>query len=519
MALDGLFLHHLIDEIREEIRDKKIFTINAISDTDYAFYLSNKKTLFISLNPSHSYLLMTDKRDYLSSSSLLSTYFKKHIEGGIIKDINQYENDRLVIIDIDAFDDLGYVVKYKMYLELMGKNSNLIITDKDDIIQEAIKKSYLTDSHLIKNGLKYEIIKDDKINPFKSDDNVSPQSLQGVSKQVIQEIEEYSLSEVLKYEVKPTLIENDKTIFYCFDLKSIYGKRTYFDSLSKLLEYYYEEVQKTSNDSQDLIRTKKYLNKELEKAKNKLEKQKLELELAKDNDTLIKYANLLKANFHLIKAYSKSITLFDFETKQNIEILLNPKLKPNENIDAYFNKIKKNKRAIITLDEKIKETEKEIDYLSSNLTYLDFSKTNDLKEIMQELGLKKIQMKKVRPHLSYYLDNDGNKYYFGKNNVQNNYLTNEFASINDYWFHAKSIPGSHVILKGELNENTIKIASNIAAYYSKAKDSVHVCVDYTLVKWVKKIKGEIGSNVIYTHEKTYYADPSLDFINNNAKLN
>ena len=519
MALDGLFLHHLINEIREDIKDKKIFNIIAISDTDYAFYLSNKKTLFMSLNPSHSYLLITDKRDYLSSSSVLSTYFKKHIEGGIIKDINQYENDRLAIITIDAFDDLGYVVKYKLYLELMGKNSNLIITDENDIIQEAIKKSYLTDSHLIKNGIKYEAIKDDKINPFKANNDVSPQALQGISKQLLQEIEEYSLSDILKYEVKPTLIENDKTIFYCLDLKTIYGKKTYFDSLSNLLEYYYEEIQKTSNDSQDLIRTKKYLNKELEKAKNKLEKQKLELEIAKDNDTLIKYANLLKANFHLIKAYSKSISLFDYETNQNIEIALNPKLKPSENIDAYFNKIKKNKRAVITLDEKIKETEKEIEYLNANLTYLDFSKTGDLKEIMQELGLKKIQMKKVKPHLSYYIDDDGNKYYFGKNNVQNNYLTNEFASINDYWFHAKSIPGSHVILKGELNDKTLSIAANIAAYYSKASASIHVCVDYTLVKWVKKIKGEIGSNVIYTHEKTYYADPSLDFINNNAKLN
>ena len=519
MAFDGLFLHHLINEIREDIIDKKIFTINSISDTDYAFYLSNKKTLFISLNPSHSYLLINERKDYLTSSSILSLYFKKHIEGGIIKNIYQYENDRLAIIEIDAFDDLGYIVKYKLYLELMGKNSNLIITDKDDIIQEAIKKSYLTDSHLIKNGIKYEPIKDDKINPFTSSNDINPYNLQGLSKQIIEEINEYGLNEVLNYEIKPCLIENDKTMFYCLDLKTIYGKRTYFESLSKLLEYYFDVVRKASSDSQDLISTRKYLNKEIEKAKNKLEKQRMELDEAKNNDELIKYANLLKANFHLIKAYSKSISLFDYESNQEIEIPLNPKLKPNENIDYYFNKIKKNKRAVLVLDEKIKETEKEIEYLNTNLTYLDFSKTNDLKEIMQELGLKKIQMKKVKPHLSYYLDNDGNKYYFGKNNVQNNYLTNEFASISDYWFHAKSIPGSHVILKGELNENTIKIASNIAAYYSKAKDSVHVCVDYTLVKWVKKIKGEIGSNVIYTHEKTYYADPSLDFINNNAKLN
>ena len=129
-----------------------------------------------------------------------------------------------------------------------------------------------------------------------------------------------------------------------------------------------------------------------------------------------------------------------------------------------------------------------------------------------------MQAKNTKPHIAKYVDSDGNTYYFGKNNTQNNYLTHVFASSSDYWFHAKSIPGSHVILKGELTEKSMQIASNIASYYSKAKDSYHVCVDYTLVKWVKKIKGEYGSNVIYTHEKTTYSDPSIDFIEKNAKL-
>ena len=517
MALDGLFLHNLINEVKNDVVGKKIYRIIPINDTDYAFYLSNKKTFLISASPSHSHIRISDK-DFLASNAILANYFSKHLQGAVFTDIYQYENDRLVTICLDGIDELGYVLKYKLYLELMGKNSNLIVTNSDDIILEAVKKSYLTDAHLIKTGVKYEALKDDKLNPYKQENDCDPSLLQGVSRQAMQEIKEVGLSTFLKYETKPVLIKNDKYIFYYTDLKSIYGERTYFDSLSNLLEYYYEDIQKQTSDSQDLINTKKYLNKELEKAKNKLEKQKIELENAKNTKTLEKYADLLKANFYLIKPYTEKIDLVDYETQETITIPLNPKLKASENIESYYNKIKKNKRTIDILSNQIKETEKEIEYYSDNITYLDYSKIGDLKEIMVELGLRKAATKKTKPHLAKYVDADNNIYYFGKNNFQNNYLTHEFAHANDYWFHAKSIPGSHVILVGELNEKSISIAANIAAYYSKARESIHVCVDYTLVKWVKKIKGELGSNVIYTHEKTAYADPSLDFINSHAKL-
>ena len=237
-----------------------------------------------------------------------------------------------------------------------------------------------------------------------------------------------------------------------------------------------------------------------------------------DNETLEKYANLLKANIYQIKPYMDKISVVDYETGDNVLIPLNPKLKPSENIESYYNKIKKNKRTVIALTQTIEQTKQDINYYNENISYLDYSKIGDLKEIMVELGLRKPAAKNTKPHISKYIDGDGNIYYFGKNNVQNNYLTHQFASINDYWFHVKSIPGSHVILKGELNEKTIDIASNIAAYYSKASKSSHVCVDYTLVKYIKKIKGEKGSSVTYTHEKTAYADPSIEYINKNAKL-
>ncbi len=512
MALDGLFLHHLINEVKDKIEGKMIYKVISINDTDYLFSLSNKLNLLISVNPSHAHIRITNT-NYVQSNSLLSLYMHKHIDGGIITNISQYHNDRLAIITITNKDELGYQKEYKMYLELMGKNSNLIITDNNDIILEAVKKSYLTDEHLIKTGIKYIPLEDNKINPFNilNFNDYDLFNLQGLSKQVVNEISILGLENIIKREIKPILIQGSKTIFYCFDLESIEGKRTYFNSLSECLEYYYDNILKTTNDSLDLANTRKFIIKEIEKLENKLEKQKIELENAKDNESLEIKANLLLSNIHLIKSFSTEIKVINYyDNNKEITIELNPNLSASENVNGYFNKIKKNKRAVISLSKTIQDTANDIDYFKANLAYLDFLKAGDLKEMMIELGLRKLTLKNVKPHISRYQDEFGNIYFYGKNNTQNNYLTHTLAHNDDYFFHVKNIPGSHVILRGELNEQSIQTAADIAAYYSKVSDSIHVCVDYTLVKWVKKIKGEKGSFVTYTHEKMAFSDPSID---------
>lgn len=520
MALDGLFLHYLIDEIKESTEGKKIYRIVSINDTNYLFVLSSKINLLINVNPGNSHIRLTNK-EYMPSSSILSVYLKKHIEGGIINSIKQYNNDRVVIINIFSKDELGYKKEYNLILELMGKNSNLIITDENFVILEAIKKSYLTDEHLIKTGIKYKFINDNKINPFTIIENnyYDVNNLQGLSKQAINEINESSLNEFLNRKVIPTLISNNKNIFYYTDLFSIDGNKTYFKSLSDLLEHYYDNIQKNLNENQDLINTKKYLEKELDKLQNKLEKQIIELNKAKDVSKLEHEANLLMANIYKIKPYTSSLEVNDYENNNElITLQLNPNLNASENVNAYFNKIKKNKRTIVSLSKTIEQTKKDINYYQESLTYLDYSKLGDLKEIMIEFGLRKAPVKNQKPRISRYVDAEGNTYFFGKNNVQNNYLTHTLASKDDYFFHVKNIPGSHVILRGELNEQTIKTASNIASLYSKASNSIHVCVDYTQVKWVKKVNGQKGSFVTYTHEKMYFSDPNMEELNKTCKL-
>ena len=207
-----------------------------------------------------------------------------------------------------------------------------------------------------------------------------------------------------------------------------------------------------------------------------------------------------------------------YNNNEPITIPINTKISVNENINYYYDKYKKNKRAIDIITNTIEDTKNDILYYEDLLSQLQFTTTNDLKELMVEVGIKKPSKMKQKPHILKYTLKDGSIVMVGKNNIQNNYLTHTLAFKNDYFFHVKNAPGSHVILRGELTKENIEIAGAIASYYSKLNTGINVCVDYTQVKWVKKVKGNKGSFVIYTNEKNVFSNPSLEFINNNTTL-
>ena len=516
MPFDGLFLHKLVEEL-DSLKGSRIYKINSITENEYQFVLSNKETLYFSISPQNYHIRKT-KMKFLSSNTNLSLFLKKHIEGAIINSFSQHNNDRILLIDVTGSTDLGYEVKYRLVLELMGKYSNFIILDENGIILEAAKKTYLTELHPIQVKLKYEYPDSTKINPFSIDASNYPiNNLEGLCKLVQDEISEYGLNEVINRETKPVIFEGSKTVFYCFDIFNASSSRLYFSTLSEMLEHFYTTLSKEQSKSIDEQNTIKFINKEITKLINKKEKQLLELENAKRYPEIELQANLLLANIHNVKSYMNEITVNNFYgNNEEITIPLNTKISINENINFYFNKVKKAKRAITSITNAIIDTENDIKYYEDLLSQIDHVTTSDLKEVMVEVGLKKETMRNKKPHILKYTDKYGNIIFVGKNNIQNNYLTHTLASKDDYFFHTKNIPGSHVILRGELNEETIKLASVIAAYYSKASNSKAVCVDYTQVKWVKKVKGTKGSFVIYTHEKNAFADPGIDYITANT---
>jgi len=517
MSIDGVFLHFLLEEIKPQIIKKRINKILSINENDFVFILPYRKKLLITLNSNGAHFRMTE-RDYIASNTSLSSFFKKHIEGSIINDIKQYNNDRIITISLTNTDELGYYIHYNIILELMGRHSNLIITDENYIILEAVKKSFLDDERIIQIKAEYEYLESNKTNPFATEESGQFTSFEGVSRLLNNEfnfVGDYK--KVLAREVNPTIIKNNnKANIYIFDLKHLEGERMHLNTISELLEYYFVNTVQEVNQNHDLKRLYNLINKEITKLEKKINKQKLELKQAHENLKYEQIANVLASNIHKVKPHQKQITAFNFYTNENITIDLKDDIPINENINYYFNKYKKAKRTLHFLQKTIENTKKDIEYYKLLYKQTDASDINDLKDIFFEVGISNPPQKNLKPKILTFTDKAGNKILVGRNNRQNEYLTHTLANKNDYFFHVVGYPGSHVVLKGELNEKTIKLAATAAVTYSKMKAGVSV--DYTLVKRVKKVKGQKGSFVTYTHQKSTHANPDLEFLKKHLTL-
>lgn len=519
MAFDGVFAHYLIKEIKDGIINKRISKVIAINDTDYAFYLSNKKALVLSADKNFSHFRLSDK-DFIHTDNHFGNILKKYFQSSFITNIIQFNNDRIISISVDKNDELGYTKKYKLIFEFTGKTSNFIICDENDIIIEAYHKHFEIDSRIISPNVKYEILESTRINPFnlKEDDiNLVDNIYEGVSKLLFSECcFNSSVLKTINKDVSPTLIIDKKIYFYCFNLSHLKGEHLKYDTLSNLIEAYIEKSKINANENADEKIAKNYCLKEIEKAKNKLIKQKDELESAKNYKSLERDAHLLAANIHLVKPYQEEIKIIDYQSGEEITLLLNTKISPNDNVNYYFNKVKKQKRTIEALCEQIDNTAKEIEYYEILLNQIAIASNASIKEINKELGFTKQEKKNLKPAITKYIDNDGFTIFVGKNNIQNNYITNKLARPTDYFFHIASYPGCHVIYNGPLNEEKIKLVANICVYHSK-KNSI-MAVDYVQVRYLKKVKGMAGSFVTYTNQKTTHVDGDINYINDHAKL-
>lgn len=519
MNIDGVFLHYLLDELTV-IKGSRINKFIVINQTDFAFYLSIHSNLYISLNSNTMHLRLTDNELLKSSKTnpfLLS--LKKYAVSSIINDIYQVDNDRTLVFDIHSFDELGYQNQIYFILELYGKNSNFIICDKDYQIIDCFKRVLPSDEETkaIIPKSKYEFEKTDLINPFTETIDIN-KKYQGVSSLLLNELYYANSFDLQNIKIDPTIIQKDnKFYFYAFPLTHLEGIETHFDSLSQLLEYYFYSLKRDNNLNSDQNKIRQSLLKSIKRAKTKLDKQRQEKENANKYLEYEKLANLLSSNLHLVKKGCKKITVNNFyDDNKLIDILIDEKLSPSQNLNNYYSRYKKAKRSLEVIDEQIEKTISEIDYYEEILEQLEIAKATDLNEMALELGIKKQEKKPKNavPNYSIYKDNFGNMVYVGKNNTQNNYLTHKLAHSNDYFFHVAAYSGSHTILRtNNLDDRIIKLASMLCLLHSKGRDGVNVSVDYTLIKYVKKVPGTFGSFVTYTNQKTTHVTVDIDLIN------
>ncbi len=541
MPIDGCFIHYLTNELNNEILNCKINKIHQPAPLEIVLQLRGKNETGLIVNKQ---LLISSKLDspriHLLSKKISNPevpnnfcmLLRKYIERGIINKIVQHQNDRLIELHINAYNELEDENSYILIFEIMGRNSNIILLNSDFIIIDALRKLPPSFDNLrtIIPHAKYRYPESNKqINPFIDEIPLLLDGVQGVSKQLsntLNELEINQIKEFLNQPINPVIYKTEKKLdFYAYPLSNEYKIVSTHDSLSNMLENYYNDSLKTVNFN--AVEIEKTIQKEAKKAALKYSNLVEDLEKAYQN---IKYSDigiLLQSNLYKVKKGDKSVTVNNYlGNNEEIQIELNPLLDPSSNLKAIFNKAKKASKAIIEIQKQIDKVLNEIHYLNTILFQLSIANNNDLEQIKQELvlnGYIKSNLKtKKKPQkidlLSYNIEDV--IIYVGKNNTQNDYLTHKLAASNDYWFHVQKLSGSHVIVKVpennpnyEMSELVIRTAANLAAYYSTGKTSSSVPVDYTKVRFLKKVPGMKGSFVTMVNQKTIYIDPDIELIN------
>lgn len=537
MSFDGIFLHKLLPEL-EILKTGRISKIIESGDTDFIFTIrvkSQNYNLMISLSSEFSRIHLTQKiYTAPSTPKSLTMFLRKHIEGYFIEDIKQYETDRILYFKLAGYNEMkDYTHKY-LICEIMGRYSNLILTNEDFKILEVLKRDGVSEYSrtMLPNAI-YEFPKNNKLNPYTSLNSLyisSPKDLCNhfcgismlLSSYAFQsENWEETLKQALDFSLKPSIIKTnqEKADFYFHPLNNEVLKE--FNSLSLLLdEFYYEEDlrAKIKYKTNDLAN---FIEKQIKKNEKKIIKLTADLLLAQNagedkikGELLLSYSNL--------KAKEDQVTVLNYYTNELESIPLDPKIDIVANSQKYFKKYQKSKTAIHYINEQILLSENEIEYFKMLSTQLQHCSLNDAIEIQQELiNQKYIAPKHTKPFskkqmpsfLTYIVDDVLIR--VGKNNLQNEYITHKLAKANEYWFHVQNASGSHVVVQATiLNETLIRTAAMLAAHYSSLMQSSSVAVDYTQVKYIKKIPGKRNCFVTYTHQKTIYIDPDIRFIEN-----
>lgn len=534
MAFDGVMLHNVINEL-QDIVGGRINKIYQVSKYELLFQVRSNRSnvkLLLSCHPMYARISLTSL-DYPTpeSPNNLTMLFRKHLEGAYIKTLEQIELDRICHIVFASHNEFGDYVEYDCYIEIMGKHSNIILCGNNKIIDcvKRISPSMNTE-RFIQPGAKYHLppMDKEKVNPFTSDfieSNRLTNSYQGVSPLLSNEIlyridNGENFKDIMNnindsHKIYISTI-NDKEQFHVIPLTHLsnnYDEYDIFDGLDK----HYHLIDQKERIKQQTSNLVKFINNEFTKNTNKLEKLESTLQDSKNSDEYRIKGDLLYASLHLMKKGMTTVEVDNYYDNTKMKIALDPKLEPKANAQKYYNKYQKAKNSINVLNEQIELTKKEIEYFDSLQTHISNASYYDALEIKEELEsqgyLKKKKQKnsirkKKRPGYETYYTKDGIEINIGKNNLQNDYLTFKHAKRYDTWFHAKDMPGSHVIVCADnLDEYTIRLAANIAAYYSKGRNSSSVPVNYTLVKTLKKPSGAKPGKVVLDTYKTIYIDP------------
>ncbi|AFK86717.1 MULTISPECIES: Rqc2 family fibronectin-binding protein [Thermoanaerobacterium] len=568
MALDGITLYGIVNELKSTLLDGKIDKIYQPEKDEIIIFVRNNGNnykLLLSSNANFPRVYLTDEnKENPITPPMFCMLLRKYLQGGKIIDIYQRGFDRILFIDVLSRDELEKEIIKTLVIEIMGRYSNIILIDKESkIIVDSIKRVYkdmskireivpdvkyemppLQDKFTIQNFTKEDLSRELKLKSGKKVDKALLELFEGFSPVLSREIayrssiydkyvDELTQNDMEKLNLNLNILKNhidNSTFKPCiayidgnpleFSIIELtqYENLIFYKSINEAALNFYKEKANAENmrgRSHDL---KKLIQNLLEKLYNKVEKQVEELKEAKNADIYRLYGELITNNLYRFKGKTDVLKTTNYYTGEEISIPLDIRYTPNENAQIYFKKYSKMKNAVEILSKQIEETKREIEYLEGQLLNVEQSTLpSEIEEIREELSdlgyIKKKKISKRQKTISkplHFVSSNNFDIYVGKNNVQNDYLTTKFADSEDIWLHTKDIPGSHVIIKTQgktVPDSTILEAAKLAATYSKAKNSSNVPVDYTLRKYVKKPAGAKPGFVIYTNQKTLYVTP------------
>ena len=550
MSFDGFFLHHMVEELRRELVNGRIQKINQPFEQELVLQIrSNRQShrLLLSAHPVFGRIQLTQTTfENPAQPSTFIMVLRKYLQGALIESIEQVENDRIVEITVSNKNEIGDHIQATLIIEIMGKHSNILLVDKSSHkILEVIKhvgfsqNSYRT---LLPGSTYIAPPSTESLNPFTVKDEKlfeilqtlettakNLQSLfQGLGRDTANELEKILVSDKMStfrnffsQETKPCLTE---TSFSPVPFTNQVGEP--FTSLSDLLDTYYKDKAERDRVKQQASELIRRVENELQKNRHKLKKQEKEL-LATDNaEEFRQKGELLTTFLHQVPNDQDQVILDNYYTNQPITIALDKALTPNQNAQRYFKRYQKLKEAVKYLTDLIEETKATILYLESVETVLNQAGLEEIAEIREELiqtgFIRRRQREKIqkRKKPEQYLASDGKTIiYVGRNNLQNEELTFKMARKEELWFHAKDIPGSHVVISGNLDpSDEVKTdAAELAAYFSQGRLSNLVQVDMIEVKKLNKPTGGKPGFVTYTGQKTLRVTPDPEKITSMKK--
>lgn len=572
MTYDGIVTRKIVNELKNVILGGKIQKITQPSKNDIVlnvYSMGKSYKLLLSANNNEARIHLTNKK--FENPEVPPNYtmvLRKHINQGKIVDITQKGLDRVVIFSISSIDEMGFDTSKKLIVEIMGKYSNIILTDENYKIIDSIKRvsENMSSVRQLLPGLTYEFVEDNKCDITDPDfsydikkldqklaDNTKPDKIfhknytgfspivgkeivyrAGIDPKInwglVSEHEKNNMNSIL-YQFRDDIINNNLEAFSYTDGKKIKEFHTIDLSNLDYSKKHYELMSQAIEEFFDVNKTHDRLNQikkdHIKKINSHIKTTQKKINILNDNilneskiKSLRKNGDLLSANVHRIKKGDKDIIVKDFyDNNKQIKINLDPLKTPWENAETFYNRAKKIKNSVDYAEKDLPKQNDYLQYLNQLIDFIERSTSiddlNDIRDemiennIIKKYSKHKVKNKKSKPY--HFLTDNDSDIYVGKNSKQNDYITLKLANRDDLWFHVKDVPGSHVILRSDnIDDGDIIIAAYLAAINSSINDEEKIDIDYTQKKNVNKAKGAKPGMVYYENFNTITVDTTDD---------